>query len=85
MCSVQLLPLVVMGKGALIRPPLGHSLQLLVPHHLLHVGGGGLPTVNALGLLTLGHLPSQLVVLVQDGSLGRGTQLSEHSLGGALD
>ena len=73
-----------MAELALVRPPLCHGLQLLVPHHLLHVGGGGLPTVDALCLLTLGHPPPQLVVLVQDGALGGGTQLPEHRLGGTL-
>ena len=57
------------------------SIRIL---YLLHVGGGGLAPVPAVGLLTLGHPPPQLVVLVQDGGLGSGTQLPEHSLGGAL-
>ena len=83
-CSVQLLSLLVVAELALVRPPLGHGLQLLVPHHLLHVAGGGLAPVEAVGLLTLGHSPPQLVVLVQDGALGSDTQLPEHSLGGAL-
>ena len=73
-----------MTEGALVRPSLGHSLQLLIPHHLLHVGGGGLGPVDAVGLLPLGHLPSQLVVLVQDGGLAGGAELPELSLGGAL-
>ena len=73
-----------MSEGALVRPPLSHGLQLRVPNHLLHVGGGGLAPVDALGLLPLGHPPPQLVVLVQDGALGGGTQLPELSLGGAL-
>ena len=83
-CSVQLLSLLVVAELALVRPPLGHGLQLLVPHHLLHVAGGGLAPVEAVGLLALGHPPPQLVVLVQDGGLGGGTQLPELSLGGAL-
>ena len=74
-----------MAELALVRPPLGHSLQLRVPHHLLHVAGGGLPhPVEAVGLLTLRYSPPQLVVLVQDGALGGGTQLPEFGLGGAL-
>ena len=74
-----------MAELALVRPPLGHGLQLLVPHHLLHVAGGGLADpIEAVGLLTLGHPPPQLVVLVQDGGLGGGTQLPELSLVGAL-
>ena len=84
-CSVQLVPHLIIAEGALFRPPLGHSLQLRVPHHLLHVGGGGLGPVDAVGLLPLGHLPPQLVVLVQDGGLAGRTQLSELSLGGALE
>ena len=84
MCSVQLLSLHVVGEPALVRPPLGHGLQLLVPHHLLHVAGCGLAPVEAVGLLAFRHPPPELVLLVQDGSLGSVTQLPEHSLGGAL-
>ena len=73
-----------MTEGALVRPPLGHSLELLVPDHLPHVGGGGLGRVDAPRLLPLGHAPPQLVVLVQDGRLGRRAQLPELGLGGAV-
>ena len=73
-----------MTEGALVRPPLGHGLQLLIPHHLLHVGGGGLAPIDAVGLLALGHLPPQLVVFVQDGVLGSGAELPELSLGCAV-
>ena len=80
-CSVQLSSVLVVTEGALVRPPLGHGLQLLIPHHLLHVGGGGLGPVS---LLALGNSPSQLVVFVQDGGLGGGAELPELSLAGAL-
>ena len=83
-CSVQLFSHLVVASLALVCPPLGHCLQLLTPDHLLHVGGGGLAPVDAVGLLALGHPPPQLVVLVQDGGLGGGAQLPELSLGGAL-
>ena len=82
--SVQLISLPVVASFALVRPPLGHGLQLLIPHHLLHVGGGGLAPADAVGLLPLGHSPPQLVVLVQDGGLGSGAELPELSLGCAL-
>ena len=83
-CSVQLFSLLVVAEGALVCPPLGHSLKLLVPDHLFHVGGCGLGPAQAAGLLALGHPPPELVVLVQDGGLGGGAQLPELSLGGAL-
>ena len=83
-CSVQLFPFLVVAEGALVCPPLGHSLQLLAPDHLLHVGGCGLGPAQTAGLLALGHPPPQLVVLVQDGGLGGGAQLPELSLGSAL-
>ena len=82
--SVQLFSLLVVAKGALVCPPLGHCLQLLAPDHLPHVGGSRLGPAQAAGLLALGHSPPQLVVLVQDGGLGGGAQLPEYSLGGAI-
>ena len=54
------------------------------PHQLPHVGGLGLGRVDAPGLLPLGHAPPELVVPVQDRSLGRRAQLAEGGLGGAL-
>ena len=80
-CSVHLVSLLVMTEGALVRPPLRHGLELLVPDHLPHVGGGGLGRVDAPRLLPLGHAPPQLVVLVQDNPLAEGAELPE--LGGA--
>ena len=96
-CSVQLVSLLIMADCALVHPALSNGLQLRIPRQLLHVsggglapidavdiGGGGLDAVNASGLLPLGHLPPQLVVLVQDGGLAGGAELPEFSLGGAL-
>ena len=83
-CSVHLVSLLVMTEGALVRPPLGHGLELLVPDHLPHVGGVGLGRVDAPRLLPLGHAPPQLVVLVQDLLLGGGAELPELGLGGTL-
>ena len=52
-------------------------------HHLPHVGGGWLGRVDAPGLLTLGHAPPELVVLVQDGGLGLLAQLPQGGAGRA--
>ena len=54
-------------------------------HHLPHVGGGWLGRVDAPGLLTLGHAPPELVVLVQDGGLGLLAQLPQGGAGRAGD
>ena len=51
--------------------------------HLPHVGGGWLGRVDAPGLLTLGHAPPELVVLVQDGGLGLLAQLPQGGAGRA--
>ena len=53
-------------------------------HHLPHVGCPRLGRVDAARLLPLGHAPPELVVLVQDGRLGRRAQLPELCLGGAV-
>ena len=83
-CSVQLVSLLIMADCALVHPALSNGLQLRIPRQLLHVSGGGLAPIDAIGLLPLGHLPSQLVVFVQDGGLAGGAELPELSLGGAL-
>ena len=84
-----------MVVGGLLRdyePSCGPSFQALMStrHHLPHVGGGWLGRVDAPGLLTLGHAPPELVVLVQDGGLGLLAQLPQGGAGraggrGALD
>ena len=86
-CSVQFESLIVMTPGALVCPPLGNSLELVVPDHPLHVGSGGLGPSDAIRFLTLGHAPPQLVVLVQDNPLAEGAELPELSgarVGGSL-
>ena len=49
------IPPVVVARHALVGPPLCDDGQLLVPDHLLHVGGGGLTLDLAQG----DHLPAK--------------------------
>ena len=72
------------SHSPLVCPPLGHGLQLGVPHQLPHVAGLGLGRVDPPSLLALGHLPPQLVVFVQHGLLGLAAQLPEDCLGLAV-
>ena len=69
-----------MVKLALVSPPLSNDGQLIIPDELLHVAGGRLGPV---GFLPAGDFPPELVMFLNQSSLGSRSQISLHSLGSA--
>ena len=70
----------VVLKLALVSPPLSNDGQFVVPDELLHVAGGRLGPV---GFLPAGDFPPELVVFLNQSSLGGLSEISLHSLGSA--
>ena len=67
-------------KLALVSPPLRDDGEFIIPDEFLHVAGSRLGPV---GFLPAGDFPPELVVFLNQSSLGSLSQISLHSLGSA--